>query len=399
MASRSEVSERIAQRTGISRFNWQLAASVRHRRWLFRGGSGVPAPALTFRDPDPVGPQELALCERLIAAYRAALAQSDDGTPEGMWGELAEARQRELGRALLDGDAHALAMLLSTLFQQEFILGIATGSLVSHGSGSWLGQRVWSLKILDQVVSLGEALGAVRTENPEQGVAGHALANGEAALVEAIERHVGVGLDFPRAGAAYGIELAGRLVTLDSAEQLYAAWRIREALALHAPEVDAPRIVEIGAGYGGMAYWVTRVLPGLAGYTIVDLPRVNVFQGYFLARVLGPDAVSFCGEPPARVAVLPTTATRELDGPFDLLANKDSMPEMPEAVVDDYLAWAKDRVTGLFYSCNQEAFSPWEGVPQTLVPEAVARVGGFRRLRRDPSWVRAGYVEEIYVGG
>jgi hypothetical protein len=396
MAGGPHFTEKIALKTGVSRFNWQLAASVRHRRWLYRG---VPLSKLAFRPAAPVGPADLALCERLIAAHRAAQAEAGAQTPpEGMWGDLAEARQRDLGEALRDGDAARLAGLLAGMFQQEFMLGISTGSLVSHGA-SRLGERVWALKILDQVVSLAEFLGAARTENPEQGVPAHALSGGHAGLVEAIEARTGFSLDFPRAGAPYGVELAGRLITLDSAEQLYAAWRIREALALHLSTVAAPRIVEIGAGYGGMAYWTLQTVPGLASYTIIDLPRVNVFQGYFLAQVLGAGQVSFCGEPPARVAVLPTTSTRTLDAPFDVLANKDSMPEMPAAVVDDYLGWARARCTGLFYSCNQEAYSPWDGVPQTLVPDAVERVGGFRRLRRDLSWVRAGYVEEIYVPG
>jgi hypothetical protein len=32
-----------------------------------------------------------------------------------------------------------------------------------------------------------------------------------------------------------------------------------------------------------------------------------------------------------------------------------------------------------------------------MVPRLVEQTGGFARLRRDQSWVRAGYVEEIYA--
>ena len=32
-----------------------------------------------------------------------------------------------------------------------------------------------------------------------------------------------------------------------------------------------------------------------------------------------------------------------------------------------------------------------------MVPRLVEQAGGYTRLRRDLSWVRAGYVEEIYA--
>jgi hypothetical protein len=63
----------------------------------------------------------------------------------------------------------------------------------------------------------------------------------------------------------------------------------------------------------------------------------------------------------------------------------------------EYLEWARANCRGLFFSYNQEAQASFGGERQNLVPAAVAAVGGFARLRRDASWVRRGYVEEIYV--
>ena len=54
---------------------------------------------------------------------------------------------------------------------------------------------------------------------------------------------------------------------------------------------------------------------------------------------------------------------------------------------------------GIFYSYNQEAAAPFDGEPQNVVSEVVARLGGFTALRRDPSWLRRGYVEEVYRFG
>jgi hypothetical protein len=49
------------------------------------------------------------------------------------------------------------------------------------------------------------------------------------------------------------------------------------------------------------------------------------------------------------------------------------------------------------YSYNQEAAAPFDGVPQNVVCELVEQVGGFRRVRRDASWLRRGYVEEVFL--
>jgi len=95
---------------------------------------------------------------------------------------------------------------------------------------------------------------------------------------------------------------------------------------------------------------------------------------------------------------MPTFAINEMtERTTDVLLNENSMPEMPETAVEEYVRWAKRTVRGLFYSYNQEAYSPVEGELQVLVPAVVARVGGFTRYSRDISWLRRGYVEEVYL--
>jgi hypothetical protein len=188
----------------------------------------------------------------------------------------------------------------------------------------------------------------------------------------------------------------GRLINPDTADQVYAARRLLSAIENHLPSGDlSPRIVEIGGGYGAMAYWLLQMrdLP----YVIVDLPIVNVVQGYFLTRALGHTRVSLYGEEAGRVTITPDHAIGDVQTPISVLANKDSMPEIPRAALLGYLTWARAACQGIFYSYNQEAAAPFDGTPQNIVPDAVAEVGGFVRVRRDPSWLRRGYVEEIYL--
>ncbi|HWF36866.1 MAG TPA: putative sugar O-methyltransferase, partial [Solirubrobacteraceae bacterium] len=205
-------------------------------------------------------------------------------------------------------------------------------------------------------------------------------------------------LDFPAVGAAYGVLAAGRLITPDTPDQVYAAARIRDVLHEHFSGRGEPlRVVEIGAGYGGMAYWLLKLFREPMKYAVVDLPVANVLQGYFLAQTLGHSRVSLYGEDPASVAVLPGHALSAVEAPFDALLNKDSMPEIPHDALLDYLRWARGACTGVFYSYNQEAAAEFAGTVQNVVPSVLASIGGFSRKRRDASWLRRGYVEELYA--
>jgi hypothetical protein len=364
--------------------------------WLYRGRRRIPAGELRFREPSPVAEKDLVLCERLIAAYARARVDARDAG--GMWShEIYRDRQRELVLALERGDATVVADLLGSMFRSDFILGIAPGSL-GVGRQPRILARLSYLTTLGKLVSLAESQGAALVENPEQGAVGVGLRGGVDALMQSLEASLGLSLDFPEVGAAYGVLAAGRLITPDTPDQVYAAARIRDVLHEHFSDRAEPlRVVEIGAGYGGMAYWLMKLFHEPLRYAVLDLPITNVLQGYFLAQTLGHSQVSLYGEGPAPVAVLPGQALSAVEAPFDVLLNKDSMPEIPRDAVLAYLRWARAACTGIFYSYNQEAAAEFAGTAQNVVPRLLGEVGGFSRRRRDASWLRRGYVEEVYA--
>jgi putative sugar O-methyltransferase len=160
-------------------------------------------------------------------------------------------------------------------------------------------------------------------------------------------------------------------------------------------------VCEIGAGTGRVAYWALR--NGVRAYTIFDLPHVNVVQGYYLSKGLGPDRVALFGEPaPADGAsmgrVLPAHAIRdETVRQYDLVLNQDSFPEIHVGTVREYLAWVRKVCRGHFLSVNHESKPRWaHGLQQLSVPEVIDEVGGFHRVDRFPYWLRRGYVAELY---
>jgi hypothetical protein len=362
--------------------------------WLYRLRGAVPTGEQRFRPPRPVTDADLALCRRLIDAHH--LAQAEAPPPAGMWSHsVFDERQRVLKDALRRGHPEVLADLLGSMFRSDFVLGMAAGSMGRERLPGPVARLAW-LSTMSKVVALAEAIGATRAENPEQGTVGSALRAGVDDLVARMEEQLGISLDFPDVGAAYGVVVGGRLMTSETPDQIYAAARLRDVIRAYVPPADAPpRIVEIGGGYGGMAYWLLRMVD--ARYVIVDLPVVGVIQGYFLSQALGHDDVALHGEPPAQVTIVPDHAVASVQVPFDVLANKDSLPEIPAAAAAGYLRWAASACSGVFYSNNQESAAVFEGTPQNVVCELVAQAGGFSRVRRDTSALRRGYVEEVFV--
>lgn len=391
---RAQIRRAVGRRVGPAVAVVRAVENFDRLRWLYRLRGAVSTGELRFRAPRPVSDDDLALCRRLIDAYHLAVSHAPP--PSGMWShDVFHERQRELKDALVHGSPRAVAELLASMFRADFVLGMALGSLMPKRMSRPRARLSW-LSSMNKLVSLAEAIGTARRENPEQGAVGAALRPGVEALTGAIEARLGLSLDFPDVGAAYGIVVGDRVITPETPDQLYTAVRLRDVVYGYvAPATRTPRIVEIGGGCGAMAYWLLQMAD--AQYVIVDLPIVGVLQGYFLSQALGHDAVSLHGEPQARIMLVPDHALATVPTPFDVLVNKDSLPEIPLDAAIGYLEWARASCRHVFYSDNQESAALFDGVEQNVVCELVERVGGFRRVRRDASWLRRGYVEEIFV--
>jgi hypothetical protein len=389
----------IGRYVGATPQNMMLLKTMSRPWWLYGSKRRLTLCRVERREPLMVTSADVALCERLIAAFRVATGRDEERwETRGLWALLFDVYQRKLAETLARGDAHELAQLLAAMFQEDFTHGLLLHAHASN-SESWLGSRISSLRWLDMLVSLAEALGVIPVEGPEQRRAGVVFNGDLAELLGRIEQALGFELDFPDVGAPFGSMVNGRLITMETPELVYATTRLDRAVRVHLSQIepDDLAIVEIGGGYGGMCYWYLRARPDLGRYTIVDLPIMNVLQGYFLARALGGLGVSFCGEPHARVHILPNSALAEIPDPVQVLVNKDSMPEMPYDAMIDYLEWGRSNCAGFFYSYNHEVGTKVRGSPAGQVPEAVRKVGGFTQISRDHSWLRRGYAEEIYL--
>ena len=378
---------------------------VSRREWFLQSHH-IPTQRFTFCAPSLVTAADVALCKRLIEAYQKATAQGPEQGPEvdGMWSDIIARRYEKAADALApDRSAGSGAG-----FGFHVSARVSVGHLRQYAIRRNSHSRRCAYVVSDaakQRCGIGRIFGSGAGGNPEQGAIGRALQGGLPALVAKIEDALGISLAFPDIGAPVGIKAGRALITPESPEHIYVARRIRQAMERHlsASDDEPCNVVEIGAGFGGTAYWLLQMQPPIRCYTIRDLPLVNVLQGYFLSKTCGPSRVALYGEPtpheaPA-IVVLPTHAVAEISTPVALLINENSMPEMPTETAVEYLHWAKRGVKGIFYSYNQEAYSAAGGRLQVAVPEIVRRVGGLELLSRNASWLRRGYVEEIYRCG
>ncbi len=367
-------------------------------QWLFESPVAIPHRPVTTTSPRPRRDGDLELCARIIDAYAVARAGSSELS--GIWSQKIGRHYADLDRALTAGDPAAVDEQLRWMYRRPFLSGISTPVDYEDPAA----RDFWSLMTYDTLVSLAEAVGAIRAENPEQGAVGRAFAEGIDGVPARIEARLGIALDYPRVGAPYGTLIGDRLIVRETGRHLHAAVRLHEVAATQlvlAGDRDRVRVVEIGAGFGGVAMWYLRLLGDRPGsYTIVDLPLMNAFQAYFLGGVYGADALALGGEPAgdARIRIVTPPVLEAGDIAADLVFNQDSLPEMTDPVARGYLTWMAERVDGMFVSVNHEA-GTIGSVEQIVVSEIADEISGLQRLSRQPSWTRRGYVEEVYRCG
>ena len=373
------------------RFRSQLAHSLEF---------GLPMGEATFTEPSPSA-DEPAMAERLIAAHRRAMADDPANhrrRAEDIWSTLTALCHQELADLLKRRDVAGLSAYLRDAHAMGITQGITQGNVTTPLLRARPeARRLEHARFVDNLVSLAESMGLLDVESPEQhGRWAENLHVDPDDLIDRIGAAAGVPVvPPPVCGSMLGIGTAAGVVSGRDLLALYASLRIRAV-----SPVAKPVVCEIGGGLGGVGYYLAKA-GAVRRHTIVDLPLVNVLQGYYLMRSLPGVAVRLYGErpdPAAVVEVMPTFAFAADPTPIDVLFNMDSMPEMHPDYATGYLRDARRRSAKLFLSINQEARAlrtPTDA--QSVVHELAGAVGGYRRQYRFRHWLKAGYVEELYA--
>jgi hypothetical protein len=174
----------------------------------------------------------------------------------------------------------------------------------------------------------------------------------------------------PRQLGEIGWDVDGRTVSFDTYVYLERLALMHdcgllERLRQIAVAGRTPYVVEIGGGFGGLAYYLSQLIPQ-ARIVIVDIPESLIFSSLYMS-LLCPERTHVYANPEAAdEPLVPATPgctfvpnylfdrLFETAQPFDLAINTLSMSEMDEAQVD-YYCWGINQLLsdeGVFFEQN-----------------------------------------------
>lgn len=346
--------------------------------------------------------EDKIITDRLIKAYKKASKNVNNKLVEhDIWDVLKKEFYTDFIKLLEEENVDKVSYMLCNMAQLDISEGLVQGTSIYKKIMKYPTYRRWQiLSIVDKLVALAEALYVLPYENPEQGEYGRNIFYDPSELVEKIEHHLKISIiPPPIEGGLYTlITNRGNLHARDLTS-LYTALRCKEIL--QSINVKVPHICEIGGGIGKGAYYA--YLLGLTHYTIIDLPYINVLQGYYLIKSLPTSNIYLYGEDRndknPGISILPNTISSELPkDSFTLTLNQDSFPEIDREVMITYLREIKRNTTNFLLSVNQESSNTMlvNKKNQNVVPMVISKVGGYQRIYRIPYQLREGYVEELY---
>ena len=320
------------------------------------------------------GVDDDAVVGRIIAAYGAA-NRSELRADESWWFmQIADIRRPE-HEVLLGADVAAVTAMLRDPQANNLFYGFDNlAKALAQPGDSW--PLVQGALCYDGLLTLAEAVGAVRLENPEAPIRTDIPEVED--LLNALDATFGFRIDFPNPfPGEVGLWTSRGVASYRCFQAIYQAWRIAQL----APD---GKVAEIGGGLGRTAYYARGF--GSLDYTIVDLPLTGVAQGYFLLRAGVPTRLFGEAAGPG-VRIVPPCAFHGASERYDLVVNVDSFTEMaPETArryVDDAVRQCR-RVLSINHEHNgHRMFDAFANHPRLV------------EATRAPYWMRRGYVEEL----
>jgi hypothetical protein len=303
---------------------------------------------------------------------------------DDLWSSLLLNELPDLVRAVETNDAVSLAGFLKNFGRSYVwfggIIACIDGYTPTHD------EQLVALAYFDNLESFTEYLGIIRFENPESGPWGSNLEIEVDTLVDAVENELGLCISPP-----VGI------INTDGIRPKRGPAHYRHINALYcahrAYKLSKGRgaFCEYGAGPGLVVLYSHRM--GTKDYTVFDPPITCLLAGHFLIEALGPEKVSLYAETAHQdsIKILPYWACENAPNDYFTVAiNQDSIPEISDNLVRTYLDEISKTTNGHFLSINHECFAP-----KTL-KNFVSERKDFCNVYRMKSWVREGYLEEVF---
>jgi hypothetical protein len=328
--------------------------------------------------------EDVLNAERLLVAFRVSPKVELKGD---IWARIGNS-QSDFFEILHNGSPEQLASYLCNMSRHSATTGTVQGNReFAHLKRSFFYRRYLARMAADKILLLAEALGVISLANPEQ--TGNDRSDKDfKAVLSNIEKQLGLSLVPPNIdGGLLKIWIGPAKFNERDCNAIYTASLLK----------TFKNVCEIGGGSGRVAYWAHHL--GIPEYTIIDLPQINVIQGFYLMSSLGGDSVQLFGESKsAPIKIVPNTAYRQTVNisRFDVVLNQDSFPEMSQEVAIEYLEWIAGDRKNLISINHENQPRGTEGNRQNRVSSLFLEIKEYELISRQQYWLRRGYALETW---
>jgi len=372
-------------------FNYDMYKYLNHQNWIFKLFK-IRTFELNFLDSKEDN-EDVSLVEDIKKEYLKDIDEYDIFEASDLWKDDVTAfSKKQISDYFKNENPKFLSNKLNGIFRTKFVYGLSSGDAYKFCK-SYLSKKIWSLKYLDLIISLNEYYATLRHESPAQGKQGVYLNSNLEEMIINIEKNFKANISFPNIGSPYGIKIENKLLTFENLEHIYAAEKISKYIDLFSEKNENLNILEIGSGYGGLARNIFLKMPNkINSYTLVDLPLMLAYQKYFLKK-------SFHNSELLKKFKFKNPKKFIYDkNQYDVLINQNSFAEMNKEIVSNYLENFNEKTkNGLILSFNHEAISKYKNNLQVALPDLTKNNDKLKLLLRSLSWMRKGYVEEVYL--
>ena len=284
------------------------------------------------------GQDDLVILKRIIAAYKKAKAtQKGAGEAFNVSNEWLPIYERNLGpvmKALLSEDVAELRRMYQNFFRDPCSTGLVglPINIPNLLSGGAIKQKFREYIACDVVHRYD--LWKRRTGN----------------------KYTAAALSAPMVGNPYGYTMDGVFIRGGGDYQHYYAYAITELVGSSKERI----VVELGGGFGGLAYYLLRDNPQVT-YVDFDLPEATALASYYLMRCLPNVPIRLYGEAELSAEVLATPGFVMMPS-FEIMKmpsksaavsfNSYSLAEMAPAAIRVYLDQIARITCGYFLHVN-----------------------------------------------
>ena len=301
-------------------------------------------------------------------------------SPTGQWEEISNTHQIPIVNYLNENDYESIKKMLSNPLSNDLMYGF--DNLANSLRSKFRIETVTENDLAaDHFFALAEYLGIVKYRSPESLISPIRESVEISPIIEEIIQKVfKKNILFPNIyPGEKGIITKFGIATLRVPSAIYQAIQTKKY---------GEKVCEIGAGLGRTAYFAN--LLGVKKYTIVDIPIPSLVQGYFLINSLPDVKFSFTGSDSINKGIelrVPSDFFNSNEK-YDLVLNVDSLTEIGK---DDAIRYFKEikKKAKYFLSINHE-------YNLFTISELAFEFPEFKLISRSRSWIRPGYIEELY---